>query len=188
MSLVFTKEWLNVANKALNLIGESPLQSLSGSSSNNESLNIQLPAAVEAVLSSYPFRCATRRTVLAPDADTVPAFGYAYSFPLPENFARLVRVENNKDFMLEGGSILSNDTPLAIVYVALPKDPHSLSHSVIEAISLTLAYKMAQTATANDSLLNRLRQDAALALVQAEKDDKAGHEQDSSMAWWGDAR
>ena len=187
MSLTFTKEWLNVANKALNLIGEPPLQAFEGSSSSNESLNIQLPAAVEAVLSSYPFRCATKRTVLAPDADTTPEFGYAFSFPLPENFARLVKADAD-DFTIEGGAILADKMPLSIVYVALPKDPHNLSHSVIEAISLTLAYKMAQTATANDSLLNRLRQDAAIALAQAEKEDKAGHEQDTSMEWWGDSR
>lgn len=188
MGITFTKEWLNVANKALNLIGESPLQNLNGNSSNNEALNIQLPAAVEAVLSRYPFKCATKRTVLAPEADVTPAFGYSYSFPLPENFARLVSVEDCDDYTLEGGAILSNDSPLSIAYVELPKSPHNLSHSVIEAISLTLAYKLAQTATANDSLLNRLKQDAAIASLQAERDDKAGHGKDESMDWWGDAR
>lgn len=188
MSLTFSKEWLVVANEALDLIGEAPLQSLESDSAKNESLNIELPAAVKAVLSSHQFKCATRRTVLSPDADNVPAWGYKYCYNLPQNFISIVSVKD-AEYKLESQHILSDEAPLYFIYIECPKDPYYLSTAVLEAIKLELAYKMAHIATVNPQLLNRLREDKAIALALARRDDNNGLQQeDTSLKWWGDMR
>lgn len=193
MTLTYPREWLVICNRALSLIGADPVQSLQDSGIASQNLNIQLPDAVQEVLVYHPFRCARKRTSLAPLVDE-PAFGFDYAYQLPSDFCSLVGVYSEdilltkKDYQMEGSTILSDVDSMHIIYVALPDTPKSLTPAVQTAIVYLLAYKMAELTTGNDNLIVRLYQEYQTHLVEAVKRDNQGAGDTGGEKWWTEER
>lgn len=188
MNLTYDKEWLTIANRALNLIGEPAIQDFTGSGEPTQNVVIQLPSAVEQVLSYHPFRCARKRTSLAPVLDS-PVYEYIYAYQLPVDFVRLVSVYECEDYSLEGDKILANKDEMYICYIAEPATPDSLTPVLREAVTVLLAYKIAKIATMNEALIQRLYQEYQILITSAKKDDQAGVFQNyDGDEWWTDER
>lgn len=193
MNLTYPREWLKIANRALNLIGAEPIQEFDSAGEAAQNLNIQLPAAVQEVLAYHPYRCARSRSTLAPLVDS-PAFGYKYAYQLPSDFCSLIEawsggVKLDKTaYSMEGGQILSDEEELGIVYTALPPTPESLTPAVQQAIEYLLAYKMAEITTASDNLTMRLYQEYQTALVESVKRDNQGSGDTAGEKWWSEER
>lgn len=173
MNLVYEKEWLTIANRALNLIGEPTIQDFSGSGEPTQNVNLQLPSAVEQVLAYYPFRCCRKRSSLAPVIDA-PVYEYKYAYQLPVDFVRLVSVYECEDFSVESDKILTDKDELNICYIAEPTSPDTLTPILQEAITVLLAYKIAKIATMNEALIGRLYQEYQILITAAKKEDQAG--------------
>ena len=193
MTLTYPREWLVLCNRALSLIGADPIQSLQDSGIASQNLNIQLPDAVQEVLSYHPYRCARKRTSLAPLVDT-PAFGFEFAYQLPSDFCSLFRVYSdnvllsNKEYQMEGSTILSDAESMDIVYIALPETPKSLTPAVQSAIVYLLAYKMAELTTSNDNLIMRLYQEYQTHLLESVKRDNQGSGDTEGEPWWTEGR
>ena len=193
MTLTYPREWLVLCNRALSLIGADPIQSLQDSGIASQNLNIQLPDAVQEVLAYHPYRCARKRTSLAPLVDT-PAFGFSYAYQLPSDFCSLIGVYSDetlltsRDYQFEGSTILSDVDNMQIVYVALPETPKSLTPAVQTAIVYLLAYKMAELTTSNDNLIVRLYQEYQTHLLESVKRDNQGAGDTSGEVWWTEGR
>lgn len=194
MNLTYPREWLVLCNRALSLIGADPIQSLQDSGIASQNLNIQLPDAVQEVLSYHPYRCARKRTSLAPLVDA-PAFGFEYAYQLPSDFCSLIGVYSDtptllsvKEYQVEGSTILSDVDGMYIVYVALPETPKSLTPAVQTAIVYLLAYKMAELTTSNDNLIARLYQEYQTHLVESVKRDNQGTGDTGGEEWWTEGR
>jgi len=193
MTLTYPREWLVLCNRALSLIGADPIQSLSDSGIASQNLNIQLPDAVQEVLAYHPYRCARKRTSLAPLVDK-PAFGFEYAYQLPKDFCSLIGVYSDetlltsRDYQFEGSTILSDVESMQIVYVALPETPKSLTPAVQTAVVYLLAYKMAELTTSNDALIARLYQEYQTHLLESVKRDNQGSGDTSGETWWTEGR
>lgn len=188
MNLSYSKEWLTIANRALNLVGETSIQDFTGSGEPTQNVTIQLPSAVQQALSYHNFRCARKRTSLAPLLDA-PAYGYKYAYQLPVDFVSLVKAES-EDYSLENDKILSNDLGLNITYVAVPETPQALTPIIQEAIINLLAYKIAKISTMNDGLATRLQQEYQLLIAMAVRNDEIGacDPDTDGDTWWTDER
>ena len=193
MNLSYPKEWLTICNRALSLIGADPIESLQESGVASQNLNIQLPDAVQEVLAYHPYRCARRRTSLASLIDP-PSFGYKYAYQLPSDFCGLFEVYSGnvlltkEDYQREGDTIVSDAEGMNIIYIALPASPKTLTPPVQNAIVYLLAYKMAQTTTANDALIARLYQEYQTHLVESVKRDNQGSGDKGGEKWWSEER
>lgn len=193
MTLTYPREWLVICNRALSLIGADPVQSLSDSGIASQNLNIQLPDAVQEVLCYHPFRCARKRTSLAPLVDA-PAFSFKFAYQLPSDFCNLFGVYSDdtlltkSDYQMEGSTILSDVETMDIVYIALPENPKALIPAVQNAIVYLLAYKMAELTTSSDALIVRLYQEYQTHLLEAVKRDNQGAGDTGGETWWTEGR
>jgi len=193
MNLTYPREWLVLCNRALMLIGAEPIQSLQDSGIASQNLNVILPDAVQEVLCYHPYRCVRKRTSLAPLVDS-PAFGFEYAYQLPSDFCSLYRVYSdnvllsNKEYQMEGSTILSDVESMDIVYIALPETPSSLTPAVQSAIVYLIAYKLAETTTHDDNLIMRLYQEYQTHLLESVKRDNQGAGDTDGEKWWTEGR
>lgn len=193
MNLTYPREWLVIANRALNLIGAEPIQDFDSAGEATQNLKVQLPAAVQEVLAYHPYRCARKRSTLAPLVDG-PPFGYMYAYQLPSDFCALIEAWNKdglltkEAYSMEGGCILTDEEALGIIYTALPPTPESLTPAVQQAIEYLLAYKLAEITTSSDALIGRLYQEYQTALVESVKRDNQGAGDTAGEKWWSEER
>lgn len=191
--MTYPRQWLTIANRALNLIGSESLQTFDDGSIAAQNITVQLPASVQEVLAYHPFWCARKRITLAPLVDS-PVFGYDHAYMLPADFCTLIEVHSDDrrlvkgDYTREGNTILSDVDSMAIVYTALPENPETIVPAVQTAIVYLLAYKLAQITTANDALIARLYQEYQTALVEAVKRDNTGSGDTGGETWWTEGR
>lgn len=77
--------------------------------------------ARQETLRANTWHCARKRVQLTPTT-TAPAFGYSNAFNLPGDFVRFVDVNVTgfgefRDYVREGRQLLSNSTPLNLIYI-----------------------------------------------------------------------
>lgn len=100
----------------------------------------------------------TVRVKLSPDSGG-PAFGYAYSFTIPADSERVISVQSDdgflrKDWIQEGGKILSNELDINIVYLSREITEDKLTSSAESALVHLLAARLAIPVAGNKDLAN----------------------------------
>lgn len=100
------------------------------------------------VLESHPWRFARKRAGLAADTDT-PEWGYDLQYEVPEDFLRLLSIENyDGDYEVEAGFILTDAAaPLNIRYLARITDTSQFTPAFVDALATRWAAEMAMTIT-----------------------------------------
>lgn len=146
---------VEICNRALQILGEAPITSLSDGSKAAASCNLAYDPVRKALLRSHPWSCAIKRASLA--ETTAPAWGRAHAYNLPSDFLRLHDdyYEDNaltKDWEIEQRQILTDDvSPLYIRYIYDLDDPNTMDALFREALSATMAYQMAEYITQSNS-------------------------------------
>ena len=87
---------------------------------------------------------------------------YSYAYALPSDFLRVMKIHNGTtdsiaadlDYKVEGKNIVTNQTTVYLVYVALDTDPNNYDAYLREAISHQLAADLAYAITNNATLAN----------------------------------
>jgi hypothetical protein len=132
---------LAVCNRALGKIGAPRINALSEDTPSALALAACLPGMPDWVLRAYRWRFALKRAVLA-EADAVPAFGYGWSFTLPDDcFA--VAPEEDSDCTVEGRSLLTNKTPpLRLRYIAQMPDAAQWDPAFAEVLACRIALEV----------------------------------------------
>lgn len=186
--LSYDAQWVTLANRALLRIGSEQISSLDdGSQKANYCLQL-IPQAVETVYSSYHWRIASRRVQLVPLADP-PAYGYAYQFALPADFAQLRNVECASPYSISNKRILTDATEVYVSYLALPSVPTDMPVVIRDLVVRQLAYLISMPILRNDGASNRLLQEYQQAYgLAVTKDGIAQYQDDETHSWYDENR
>jgi hypothetical protein len=119
-------------------------------------------AARQRTLRANTWHSARKRMVLTPTT-TPPAFGYTYAFNLPGDFIRVVEVGVSgfgefRDYVREGQQLLSNSTPLNLIYIFDQAEIDFWDGDLAMAFSIMVAAMAAVKITGDASLKQMLEQ------------------------------
>lgn len=119
-------------------------------------------AARQDTLRANTWHCARKRAQLTPTA-MPPAFGYTNAFDMPGDFIRIVEVTISgfgdfRDYVREGQQILSDFTPLNLIYIFDLKEVDFWDADLAMAFSVKCAALAAFKVTGDASLAQALEQ------------------------------
>lgn len=172
MTFSLSKDWLSLANEALALCNKEQIQNFKEGSQQSLSCSTLLPGIVSRVLYERDWKCAKKRERIAADA-AAPAFGYSYQYSLPNDFLRVTEI-SAEDWVIEGDKILTDESPLEIIYIAFPSSPSSLNAELRSAIVYYLASEIALTLTSDSSMVSTYRSLAETEMSRAKLNESAG--------------
>ena len=152
---------VNICNSALNLIGASTISALTEDTKNARLCNQRYEPVRNRVFRGHNWNCLIKRVELAQNS-TAPVMEYTYSYALPSDFLRVLKIHNGTtdsiaadlDYKVEQKNIVTNQTTVYLVYVALDTDPNNYDAYLREAISHQLAADLAYAITNNATLAN----------------------------------
>jgi hypothetical protein len=133
---------LAVCNRALSKIGAPRITTLPEDTPSALAVGTCFPGVPDWVLCAYRWRFAFKRVLLA-EADAVPAFGYGWSFTLPEDCLTTAPEEDATDWTVEGRSLLTNQTPpLRLRYIAQMPDASMWDPAFAEVLACRIALEV----------------------------------------------
>lgn len=151
-----------IANRALTKIGETRLLGLGDDTNAGRTLNSMFTHVRDAELRRHRWKFAIKRDSLLALA-TAPAWGYAYQFPLPNDYLALVQVNDfyirpaSKDkgpWTVErssdgSGTVLLSDlaAPLYVRYISRVTNAGLFDPLFVEALACKLAYEACEALT-----------------------------------------
>jgi len=147
---------VEIANRALQLLGAKRITSLDEDSRNARAINAAFEPVKLAELRKHPWNFAIKRASLAASA-TEPLFTKDNSFPLPSDFVRLAEQDpedltNDLDWQIEGRNIITNDSaPLEIRYIYNVTDPNEMDVLFRESFAAKLAEVLCEEITQSNA-------------------------------------
>ena len=152
---------VNMCNSALNLIGASTISALTEDTKNARLCNQRYEPVRNRVFRSHNWNCLIKRVQLAQNS-TAPVIEYSYAYALPSDCLRVLKIHNattdsvvsNLDYKIEGKNIVTDETTVYVVYIALDTDPNNYDAYLREAISHQLAADICYAITNNATLAN----------------------------------
>lgn len=148
--------WIEVVNGALVRVGAGTIISLDDDAKAAQVAKVRLNPCRDAVLRLHPWNCAQKRVTLAALTEA-PAFGWDAAFPLPSDCLRVLRLDGNQPYEIEGRKILANTDAIGLIYIAALDDVTQLDTLCADCISAYLAVDMSITLLQNPELQARLR-------------------------------
>ena len=152
---------VNICNSALNLIGASTISALTEDTKNARLCNQRYEPVRNRVFRGHNWNCLIKRVELARNS-TAPVMEYTYAYALPSDFLRVMKIHNGTTdsiaadlpYKVEGKNIITDQTTVYLVYVALDTDPNNYDVYLREAISHQLAADICYSITNNATLAN----------------------------------
>lgn len=140
---------IEICSRALILIGDDPIASLSEQTKRARVCANLYPMARRDLLRRHVWNCAIKRVSLAAAAGA-PAYGWSNWFTKPGDWLRLLDVGNcgSDDYAFEGNRILANQTSLKLRYVADVTEgmwDASLTDVMTRRMAADLAYAIAKS-------------------------------------------
>lgn len=146
----------DICNRALQKLGAARINSLTDQSTNARACALAYDSCRQDLLREHPWNFAIQRAQLAADA-TPPAFGYANSFTLPTGWLRVLPPDpvqnfNDRDWVIEGGKLLTNDaSPLDVRCVMDITDTTIMDIAFREALSAKLSMELCELLTQSNT-------------------------------------
>lgn len=140
---------ISICSNALISLGAQTISSFSDGTDRSLLAANLYESTRDMVLRSHPWNCAVKRIVLAPDV-AAPSFDYPAAFTLPADCLRVLSVgEENEDvdYKVESGKILSSGTSLALRYVWKNTNESTWDAMLVHAMELQMAASMAYAVT-----------------------------------------
>ena len=152
---------VNICNSALNLLGASTISALTEDTKNARLCNQRYEPVRNRVFRGDNWNWLIKRVQLAANS-TDPVVEYAKSYALPSDCLRVLKIHNGTtdsiasdlDYKIEGKNIVTDETTVYLVYIALDTDPNNYDVYLREAISHQLAADLAYAITNNATLAN----------------------------------
>lgn len=163
-----------IANLALSKLGdEGEISSLDEDSRAARAVNGCFAMMRDAVLRDHPWNFATRRAQLAALAELPTGhWGDGSLFPLPADFIRLLSIEGDLPWQLEGRNLLVNTTAaLKIRYTARITDTGEFDPLFAEALACRIAMQIAQRITGSTNAVVEATEQYRKALLAAKRVD-----------------
>jgi hypothetical protein len=152
-----------ICNRALEKLGEQPIVSINDESKQAQALKRVYGETLNALLTEHPWHFAKKRAALAAAA-TAPDWGFAYAYPVPADFLRLLAIENGAAFSLEADAvapqaILSDvPPPLRVLYLYAVGDSGRLPPHFVEAFASKLAFDICEDLTQSNTKKDMMSQ------------------------------
>jgi len=173
----------DVVNKALRLIGASPITSLTdGSTSANAADDIYTELRDE-LLRSHPWNFATKRQKLA-QSSTDPTFEFDHAYPLPSDWLRTISVHDNDAghgtilFRMEiigtQRAIITSSDEVYLRYVYGVTDPNIMTSDFRAAFESALARDLAIPLASSRTLRDDMGRQHARDMAKARSNDAMG--------------
>lgn len=141
---------VGICNIALGNLGANLISSLTETTTEATLCNVHWDNVRRATLSLHPWNFAIKRQQLTA-LSTKPAFGYSYAFQLPSDNLRVLRVEGDGDYKVEGQTILTNSNDCFLKYVFDNVDVTSWTDSFSDLVASRLQVELAYGITKSTS-------------------------------------
>jgi len=139
----------DIANKALSLLGQQSIASLSENNKRARTMNANYAQVRDLVLARHVWNCSIERTTLSP-LSTSPDWGPDNAFQLPSDYIRLGYTDDPKnEYKIEGRTIVSDLDEIYLAYVKRMDDPSEMDELLKQAIATKLAADTCATLTGN---------------------------------------
>jgi hypothetical protein len=180
---------VGIGNMALTLIGEEPITSFDEDSKPARFVKQHYENVRDFVLRQHCWSCATRRATLALSA-VAPEWGFANAYQLPTGYLRLVEIECNKsEYAIEEDKLLSDGSPMRIVYIFRLTDVAKMDPLLQQAIAAMLAAELSIAIVQNRDLMRMLFQLYKDKVEEAKTVDVVeGPIETAEMSTWLEAR
>lgn len=168
---------VDVANMALDHLEEEPLSDLYEDRTVARWMRRNFGPTRDAMLRSYPWNFATRRSQLHSPARA--PFEWSWGYTLPQDVLRIVplTMDGRADsppvpFTVEGDTLYTDlGSPLSVRYICRIENPDLWDPMFTQAFAATLAMKAAHYITGKQSMVATLREIAKDLLQQAKDVD-----------------
>jgi hypothetical protein len=168
---------IEIANGALSHCGEASISSLTQEGKAARILNRQYDLVRKRVISKYRWNFSKKRETLAADP-TAPNSGFLYRHRHPSDLISLIGIADEAEdqrnytassvvFKNEGGFILSDTTPLSIIYTADIEDTSQFDASFVAVLEYYLATKIYYDLTKGTERYSALVQEREKAVKEA---------------------
>lgn len=135
---------ISISNQALIIIGGETITSLTEDSQEARLCNELFYPSLNTLLQEHPFNFSLKRATLAQSA-TAPEWEYTYAYPLPSECLQVIAFEDEGygyEFVIEDGSVLTNQATCKIKYVSEMTDMNKLSPIFRQAFTAYLASQL----------------------------------------------
>ena len=171
----------DIANWALDLIGETPITDLNASVERAEDLLRAWPSTRDRLLRRHVFHFAKRRKKIAAAAST-PSFGYAYAYAIDADVARVLMVGDSypaavlsdyvgaptETWTIEDGHILTDlVAPLPVIWTVNSTPVGAWDPCFARLMACDLADRVAVRITASESIKTRIAAERREAVSEA---------------------
>ena len=134
---------IQICNLALRSVGSSTITALTDDSEQARILSDIYTLIRDEVMEAHPWNFAIKRAELTAYDDT-PEFDYDYMYVLPTDCLRVLRMEDKSvEFKIEGGYLLTDETPAEILYIAKITDASMYNPRFYAALAARLASELA---------------------------------------------
>lgn len=163
----------SICNKALKKIGIARLLNVDtdGSKQASECRSAYDDVLLE-LLRLHNWNFAINRATLNKD-NTAPVYGFANRFILPTipKLIKLIEVENNPEFALEGNFLLTDESSINIKFIGKQIDVNKYDSLFINLFASRLATEIAYTLTADKKLSEKMMEETQYYLSLARSKD-----------------
>jgi hypothetical protein len=143
-----------IVNMALLPLGVRPITAMDDGSKAATLANAIFDTERDATLAAHEWNFAITRVALARSA-TDPAFGWEAQFPLPADSIRVLSVDPDVEYRIEGRAILTNATALSVRYLRRVTSPTEMSDVFKSVLAQRLRWKMAYALTEQVGIVDR---------------------------------
>lgn len=164
---------VSICNLTLIRCGAARISSISQDTKTAVALNAIWDLSVDIVMAAHPWNFAIKRATLAPTANT-PEYEYDYEYDLPSDCLRiLVEEDQDVDYVIEDGKILTDEDELVLSYIYRNDDPTAWSPGFANALSWYLVTQIGFTLTQQTKLVEMGEKMYKAALAEARYVDGA---------------
>lgn len=157
---------VDICNSALVKLGQERINTLTDDNKRARLCNEQYDKIVTSVLRSHPWGFALKRTVIAKSSDEL-AWGDANIFPLPLDCARVVKIDSDYKYKIEGSNIICPIDEVRLLYVNSQTPEALFDANFKETVACMLAHDLCYALTQSTSLKQTLFQEAEYWISQA---------------------
>lgn len=186
-----------IANIALTRLGHFEITALTENTKAGRLCNRHYVLCRDSTLRAHPWNFAIKRVDLAASV-TTPPFEYTYQFPLPADFLKIIRTEDESailtdDYRLESTSdgvcLLSNSDTVAIEYIARITDVSHFDALFVDVLAQRIAMEVCMPLTDNATLYKNVSDIYQMKLREARSvDAQEGTPRELVVDTWLNAR
>ena len=179
---------VDICNSALVKLGQERINSLDDDNKRARLCKEQFKKIINRVLRSHPWTFALKRTVLSPSTSSL-AWGDGNIFPMPLDCARVVKIDSEYSYKIEGRDIICPIESVNLLYVSTATPEAYYDNNFVEAAASWLAHDLCYALTQSTNMKQVLFNEAEFWISQARSFNSQEQSPDSlEFDVWTNAR